>query len=572
MPDIPADDSSTAAIVFDGTPVQFTSDIDGAGDVDRIRLSVAEAQDFPITVTIDSHEASRFRAAVLTLDGMPVTLDPFEDYRGTEIFQGGLLIDSDCFRFVGCYSIVEGFPFMADAAGDYWLDVSLSPVGDSPDNGRYTITVSPELPADETTPLRLVPGDSVANTVGSVIEETSGSSISISSEADWIGVDLPSGGSWLLQTSGQDPFTTIAPVEPPPHVETLLVDEGGDFGQHLFQTSEAASFFVALQDAGWVGAHEISLSPVVAHPGTDDPDDLFGDAALDYLVGGLGDDTLDGRAGNDTAQGGDGNDSLIGGIGFDRLDGDAGDDTLDGLSGFDRLFGGAGNDLLMGRFGNDTLEGGDGDDSLEGNLGFDLLRGGAGSDTLVGRDGFDTLEGGAGDDRLSGNAGSDLLRGGEGNDRFFGGIGFDTIEGGAGNDIIDGDAGFDSILGGDGNDLISGGSGNDTLFGEAGTDALFGGQGADVFAFRQLREADGRTLKSANMERILDFTPGIDRLDLDFRLVPPGDDPELSLLDRIEAAASLNENGNLQLTFTLLQVEFVGLTEFSQIAGDFDGL
>ena len=69
---------------------------------------------------------------------------------------------------------------------------------------------------------------------------------------------------------------------------------------------------------------------------------------------------------------------------------------------------------------------------------------------------------------------------------------------------LTGGAGRDQIHGGGGDDWLSGGAGDDVLIDGAGSDVLTGGAGADVFVFT----ADGQT------DRITDFEPGTDRLDL----------------------------------------------------------
>ena len=117
-----------------------------------------------------------------------------------------------------------------------------------------------------------------------------------------------------------------------------------------------------------------------------------------------------------------------------------------------------------------------------------------------------TQEGDAADDILLGTAGADWIFGHDGNDSLSGLIGDDALSGGAGNDILDG---------GQGNDLLSGGAGEDTFVwssGDTGTD------------------------------RIIDFTPGEDHLDLSDLLV--GVD---GALDSAELASSLT--GYLNMAF-----------------------
>ena len=78
------------------------------------------------------------------------------------------------------------------------------------------------------------------------------------------------------------------------------------------------------------------------------------------------------------------------------------------------------------------------------------------------------------------------------------------IFGGAGNDTLTGGAGDDLILGGAGDDDLRGGGGEDVIFDGDGADRMWGGAGADLFVFAD----DGRP------DRVEDFQPGIDRLDL----------------------------------------------------------
>jgi Ca2+-binding RTX toxin-like protein len=123
------------------------------------------------------------------------------------------------------------------------------------------------------------------------------------------------------------------------------------------------------------------------------------------------------------------------------------------------------------------------------------LAGTAGPDVLLGAGASDRLRGLAGDDEIDGGDGRDLASGGAGGDRIAGGPGSDLILGGPGDDRLDGGAGPDVIAGGGGRDRIDGGPGNDTLR---------GGSGADVFVFGA----------RSGIDRIADFAPGTDRLDL----------------------------------------------------------
>jgi len=115
------------------------------------------------------------------------------------------------------------------------------------------------------------------------------------------------------------------------------------------------------------------------------------------------------------------------------------------------------------------------------------------ADSIAGRNGNDFLEGFGGKDTLNGAGGNDALAGGPGNDRLDGGVGSDQIFGNAGNEVLIGDVGPDRLFGGPGNDRLNGGPGDNLLV---------GGPGADSFIFATLGQ----------VSRVVDFTPGIDKL------------------------------------------------------------
>lgn len=73
-----------------------------------------------------------------------------------------------------------------------------------------------------------------------------------------------------------------------------------------------------------------------------------------------------------------------------------------------------------------------------------------------------------------------------------------------GDDALTGTARDDMLIGQGGDDTLAGGAGDDVLIAGQGHDVLTGGAGADVFVFT----ADGQA------DRITDFQPGIDRIDL----------------------------------------------------------
>ena len=174
----------------------------------------------------------------------------------------------------------------------------------------------------------------------------------------------------------------------------------------------------------------------------------------------------------------------------------------------------------------ETLVGGEGNDVIDGRGGSDLLLGAGGNDYLIGRDGDDRLDGGANYDQMDGGAGNDVYvvdhggdliveRIGEGNDTVLSSVswvlspevenltltGTVSVDGTGSwrdNQLV-GNAAVNRLDGREGNDLIDGGQ---------GADVLTGGLGADVFAFTS-------PLGLGNVDAILDFQPGVDRIALD---------------------------------------------------------
>ena len=144
-----------------------------------------------------------------------------------------------------------------------------------------------------------------------------------------------------------------------------------------------------------------------------------------------------------------------------------------------------------------TINGNGRSNELVGTNGGDLIRGFGGNDEIEGRRGNDSLYGGNGNDEIDGNSGRDYL---------FGGSGRDELDGGAGNDGLYGGTGSDALDGGSGNDRLFGGAGNDELEGGTGNDRLRGGEGNDRFVFDD---------DDAGNDRIVDFSFGEDRIDLD---------------------------------------------------------
>lgn len=250
----------------------------------------------------------------------------------------------------------------------------------------------------------------------------------------------------------------------------------------------------------------------LVHLGLGD-DDYLGGAFSDRVDGFGGADTVSGGGGRDVfvARNNDGEDDYDGGGDIDLYDARTvtvavtldltlgvvrtGEDE-DALTGLERAYGGAAADRLTG----------DGQANLlRGYGGADALVGLAGADTLQGGDGADRLDGGDGSDRLLGDAGADRLTGGAGNDALYGGDGGDGLVGG------DGD---DRLFGAEGRDTLSGGAGADLIHGAYDIDVMSGGAGADRFDFNDIDEFFVVTGNPRDLDRIIDFRRGEDKIDL----------------------------------------------------------
>jgi serralysin len=183
--------------------------------------------------------------------------------------------------------------------------------------------------------------------------------------------------------------------------------------------------------------------------------------------------------------------------------------------------------------------------TLTGNAAANVLRGGTGNDIFTG---------GAGDDSYYvRNAGDSVVEAsGGGNDRVYASVDYTLAAGQSietlstdndagtqaivlhgnefGNSLI-GNAGANQLFGMAGNDRIDGGAGNDILTGGAGQDRLTGGAGADLFVYTNVTDSVVEAWRSDGAkflpDTILDFQPGVDKIDLstiDAIAGTPGDD------------------------------------------------
>jgi Ca2+-binding RTX toxin-like protein len=262
-------------------------------------------------------------------------------------------------------------------------------------------------------------------------------------------------------------------------------------------------------------------------------------SSTDILVFGNGDRTIVGTSGNDNLGGGDGNDLISGLGGNDTLNGGgAGHDTLDGGTGDDIVVGGPGSDSMIGGDGNDTLNGlnrpATGPTSGYNDADVDTMDGGAGNDTYYVDNPADVLiDAGGVDTVISQNVNWTLGTGFENllvfsDDQGGGGTGNElgnVINGAnAFNGTLQGLGGDDSIIGG-GKSTLFGGEGNDTLAGND-LDTMDGGNGDDLFIAHNNDQMTGGAGSDAfrlgtivTSSDILDFSSGVDRIELDARLM-----------------------------------------------------
>lgn len=351
------------------------------------------------------------------------------------------------------------------------------------------------------------------------------------------------GHVFVLAGGGDDGISlfTLLPDGRLVHLQSLAHATGRGLADVTALTAarvgDAIQVFVASGSEAGLSQFEISLDTLGKVIRGTGGDQLTGSAADDLIVAGAAYGKLKGRGGDDTLVSGPAGSVLTGGDGADlfvlrpttgqlRLtDFEPGLDTLD-LTGFPMLRSPAQLTVettatgLQLWFGDTriTINSRDGapldiDDLWPG--GFDgpdrmLVLSGPSSTLIRGTVKDDILIGGGDRDRVLAGAGNDTIRAGAGRDIVAGGAGQDKASGQVGNDRLTGGKGHDTLLGGKGRDGLKGGAGNDTLTGGAGNDRLVGGDGGDTFVFRAKAGA------SHGADRIIDFTPGEDRIRLGF--------------------------------------------------------
>jgi Ca2+-binding RTX toxin-like protein len=298
---------------------------------------------------------------------------------------------------------------------------------------------------------------------------------------------------------------------------------------------------------------------------------LIGNAADNFLDGGLGADTHDGGAGEDWVTYRNSTTSiqavlsLNGGavgeatgdqyINVENLEGSAFGDNVQGNEGDNVIAGGGGGDIIAGWGGNDTASyefaasavavslatnsGSVGEaigdtfifvENLRGSNFSDVLQGDAAANILQGAAGADTLDGGAGEDwayyaRATAGVAVSLLAGagtaGEADGDSL--VGIENLRGSAYADTLIGDAGANILVGGDGADTLDGGAGADwTSYEFAGSAvsadlsaAGSGGEAAgDVYAgIENLRGSSfADTLTGDALDNVIEGRAGADTL------------------------------------------------------------
>ena len=157
---------------------------------------------------------------------------------------------------------------------------------------------------------------------------------------------------------------------------------------------------------------------------------LIGTDQNDNVIGDANDNVFDLRDGDDVVEGGDGDDTITAGDGDDDVDGGAGDDVISGGAGVDVIDGGT--NTAVG----DTVDYSAESGILNVNLATTVVsQDGAGdSDTLInienviGGSGANTFRGSTSDNTFTGGANTDYFFGSDGNDTFIGNAGMNTLD------------------------------------------------------------------------------------------------------------------------------------------------
>ncbi|TFL16471.1 calcium-binding protein [Jannaschia formosa] len=388
------EEDSTAATAVSLAPGESH---DGAwqyrGDVDMIALEVQAGRSYAVTLDILDSFAQR---ELLTLNSRDFAL------RGpSDTAVRGAFVDNDGAATQRAISYL----FEAEETGTYFLlaendSREFDNLNFGAETGSYTVTLTEDEPADETSPLRLELGVPVIDRVDFIGDE------------DWWGVELQGGvtydvffgvqtedglsGSFveIFDANGAEVAQIDSPR--PPSFSDPIPPVDGTFTPD----ADGLYFFSGVRFAE-LGEYRLEVSaPPQTLTGSDEVEDV--------LNGAGGNDLIRGLALNDVLRGFGGNDTLDGGLGADRMEGGPGDDLF----------------IVDDR--GDTVVGGDGTDTVQTSVNFQIRRSGVerveatGSDNvrLTGTGAGEELIGNGGSNILIGNGGSDILTGAGGDDFF----------------------------------------------------------------------------------------------------------------------------------------------------------
>jgi Ca2+-binding RTX toxin-like protein len=411
--------------------------------------------------------------------------DTLKGMGGTDILNGGLGND----RLDGG----TGADRMAGGANDDWYfvdnagDVVIEAAGEGSD--RVFASVSYALGAGasvETLSTASNAGTAAINLTGNALAQT------LVGNAGANVLDGKGGADTMAGLGGSDYY---------------FVDSAADRIIEGASEGTADRVYASVSYALGAGVHVETLS-TASNAGTA-AINLTGNEFANAVIGNAGTNVLDGKAGADTLADFEGNDYYYVDNAADRVMESAG-------QGSDRVFAsaswvlGAGVSVEILSTANNAgttainLTGNALAQSIAGNAGVNVLDSGGGGDIMVGLGGDDFYFVRAAGDRAVEAAGG-------GNDRVFAATSF-TLEAGSAVEILSTIAGGATtainLTGNELANIIAGNAGANILDGKSGADTLAGSAGADGFAFTT-------ALGGGNVDRILDFQSGVDKLRLD---------------------------------------------------------